>query len=213
MRKRLAGGLVAGLSVAAVVWHSRGRASEAELPCAATVLATATPPDSATPVRKVVVQNLEKQRGLATKLVRELAPDVLLAQEISLDTEEDALFPAHHVSPSGYGTAVYGRGDVRDIRAVVSPHAETGGFIYKKTTVALVDGVQYVSFHGYNGQPSKPIDKLVAHVDAVLEALRPGPTLFAGDFNTWTTAHRDAVAARLAEAGFRSEVNDLKNSE
>ena len=88
------------------------RQEEAELPCAATVLATATPPDSATPVRKVAVQNLEKQRGLATKLVRELAPDVLLAQEISLDTEEDALFPAHHVSPSGYGTAVYGRGDV-----------------------------------------------------------------------------------------------------
>ena len=150
---------------------------------------------------KVVVQNLEKKSGLAGALVRQHEPDVMLAQEISLRSEDSGLFPARHTSRAGFGTAIHG--EVTDVRLVTSPHAEVGGFIYKKTTVALAGGVQYVSFHGYNGQPLKSVEKLVAHVDAVLAVLHPGPALFAGDFNTWTQEHLDVVVGRMEAAGFR----------
>lgn len=223
---------------------------------------------------KVLVQNLQKKSGLGTRELRgQYDPDVLLAQEINLRTEDRALFPAINVSSvGGFGTAI-GLGvrqngaTCTDVRQVSSPYAELGGFIRKKTTVATValvvrkntgdicsnshrDGqlisnrgeeddcdnagdndndndnvndngndigtVQLVSFHGYNGQPLQNISKLVAHVDAVLAVLPPPttnngdggsdppiPVLFAGDFNTWTQAHLDAVESRLGAAGFR----------
>ena len=65
------------------------------------------------------------------------------------------------------------------------------------------EGVQYVSFHGYNGQPFKSVQKLVAHIDAVLSAMTlTSPAVFAGDFNTWSEEHLNAVKMRLQDAGF-----------
>jgi endonuclease/exonuclease/phosphatase family metal-dependent hydrolase len=152
---------------------------------------------------KVVVQNLQKRPGLASSLVHKHEPDVLLAQEISLKTEEPIFGTAHNTSKLGYGTAIYGMEAVTDVRLVSSPHAEIGGFIVKKTTVACCAGVQFVSFHGYNGQPMKSVSKLTDHVAAVLAVIPPGtPALFAGDFNTWTELHINAVKALMAKAGF-----------
>ena len=123
---------------------------------------------------------------------------------------------AHNTSKFGYGTAIYAKknpttatstatngaaaaatttvntGQTREsrtlsnIRYVDSPHAETGGFIYKKTVIATynytsknADGggetrnqIELISFHGYNGQPLKSVTKLVDHVKAVLEEVR-----------------------------------------
>ena len=62
--------------------------------------------------------------------------------------------------------------------------------------------MQFVSFHGYNGQPFKSIEKLVAHVKAVIHVLSPGPVVFAGDFNSWSQGHLSAVKTILNEAGF-----------
>lgn len=151
---------------------------------------------------KILVQNLEKKAGLATKLVEQYQPDILLAQEFSVSSE--SIDTVNNTSRLGYGTAIYSRtAAITNVRSVTSPHAEFGGFIFKKTTVADCMGVQFVSFHGYNGQPMRNVQKLVDHVDAVvLELERDRPCLFAGDFNTWSQVHIDAVTNILSDAGF-----------
>mmetsp|Transcript_21695 Transcript_21695/g.47160 ORF Transcript_21695/g.47160 Transcript_21695/m.47160 type:complete len:154 (-) Transcript_21695:198-659(-) len=102
----------------------------------------------------------------------------------------------------GYGTAIGSKFEPCDIKKVQSPYSEFGGFIRKKSIIATVKSVQVVSFHGYNGQPFKSKEKLVAHVEAVLAVLSPGPALFAGDFNTWSREHLLAVKRPLEEVGF-----------
>lgn len=151
---------------------------------------------------KVVVQNLAKTAGLATTLVELHQPDVLLAQEFNLSSE--SIDTVNNTSRLGYGTAIYSRAaEVTNVRKVASPNAEFGGFIFKKTTVADCMGVQFVSFHGYNGQPLRNLHKLVDHVNAVLSVLDVDrPCLFAGDFNTWSQAHIDGVNEVLGAAGF-----------
>jgi len=151
---------------------------------------------------KIVVQNLQKKHGLASKLIDELQPDVFLAQEVNLSSET-RIFQAHSTSRMGYGTAIHSKGTLRRIQSITSPHAEFGGFIYKKTTVAeCMGGTQVVSFHGYNGQPMKNVTKLVDHVSVVLKLLTPDPAVFAGDFNSWSVEHVDAITRVLEEAGF-----------
>jgi endonuclease/exonuclease/phosphatase (EEP) superfamily protein YafD len=164
---------------------------------------------------KIVVQNLQKKAGLASSLVEKYDPDVLLAQEINLATEENSSFCislVHNTSKKGYGTAIYGKkgkSALSNVKNVDSPHAEFGGFIRKKTIVATymneeANSVQFVSFHGYNGQPFKDASKLKDHVDTVLAVLNEtGPAVFAGDFNTWTQHHVDAIQRDLEKAGFR----------
>ncbi|XP_066920574.1 UPF0294 protein VIBHAR_03217-like [Clytia hemisphaerica] len=153
---------------------------------------------------KVLVQNLQKRDNLATELFKQYDPDVMLLQEININSEK-LNFPAHYVSRMGYGTAIGSKKlQVTNIKQIQAPYAEFGGFIRKKTTVATVDGIQFISFHGYNGQPFKNKDKLVAHVDAVLAQISTsGPALFAGDFNTWSKKHLQAVSSRLQQSGFR----------
>lgn len=153
---------------------------------------------------RVLVQNLQKRDGLATQLINEHNdPDVILVQEINLH-KESYDFQAYNVSSMGYGTAIGSKFELTDIKLVESPYAEFGGTIHKKTTVASLksQSIQFVSFHGYNGQPFKNVEKLVAHVDAVLEVLSSGPALFAGDFNSWTQEHLDRCKSSLESAGF-----------
>jgi len=150
---------------------------------------------------KVLIQNLQKRECLASQLSKKYHPDVMLVQEINLSSETSP-FLANNVSSMGYGTAIGSRFDVSDVMTIQSPYAEFGGFIHKKTTVATVKSVQFVSFHGYNGQPFKNKEKLVAHVEAVVAVLSPGPALFAGDFNTWTEEHLTAVKESLEKSGF-----------
>jgi endonuclease/exonuclease/phosphatase (EEP) superfamily protein YafD len=149
---------------------------------------------------KVLVQNLQKRDGLATELFEEHDPDVMLLQEINLHSEKHN-FPASNVSRMGYGTAIGSKLEVTNIKFVQSPYAEFGGMIRKKTTIASVNSIQFVSFHGYNGQPFKDKEKLVAHVEAALVQLVPGPVLFAGDFNTWSKDHLDAVMEKMDSFG------------
>jgi exonuclease III len=181
---------------------------------------------------KVLVQNLQKWKGLATELIELHQPDVMLAQEINWRSEDITNTTTKNNAAVcnisltlGYGTAIYGgnSGDLTNVRRINSPHAELliGGCIYKKTVMAdfcsnnnnnddndadTAVVIQFVSFHGYNGQPSKSIAKLVDHVVAVLEALNTSDisaAVFAGDFNTWSQAHLDAVRVPLQNAGFR----------
>lgn len=155
----------------------------------------------------IVIQNLQKIAGLASILLEEYEPDILLAQEINLRSEEskEPYNIAHNTSKiGGYGTAIFGRKELSDVRLVDSPHKECGGFVVKKTTVATYDSIiQLVSFHGYNGQPFKSISKLIDHVRAVLAVVnKDGAAIFAGDFNTWTPLHVEAVHKELEDAGF-----------
>ena len=161
---------------------------------------------------KVLIQNLQKRNSLATDLCNEYDPDIILAQEINLHTETNdgcCYFPANNVSSMGYGTAIgiHNKNKhkeefkVSDIKKVQSPNAEFGGMFYKKTTIATIQSIQFVSFHGYNGQPFKSISKLVEHVHAVVDVLSSGPVVFAGDFNTWSQEHVDAVKHELETVG------------
>lgn len=163
-------------------------------------------------ILNVLIQNLQKTPNLASDLLDDKDPDVMLAQEINLYSESGQDdFSASNVSSLGYGTAIVAHKSNRnknptitDVQRVESPFAEFGGLIRKKTTIATIDGIKFVSFHGYNGTPFKSIEKLVAHVDAVLSILSPfGPAVFAGDFNTWTKDHLEAVERSLKLAGFR----------
>lgn len=156
----------------------------------------------------IVVQNLNKISGLASFLVDRYQPHILLAQEISLSTEDAARkenFIAQHTSKrAGYGTAILSRTRLTSVQRVLSPHAEFGGFIVKKTIVATSNNIQFVSFHGYNGQPLKDVSKLVDHIKAVLAVLEEkGSAVFAGDFNTWTHLHVAAVQLELEKVGFQ----------
>jgi endonuclease/exonuclease/phosphatase (EEP) superfamily protein YafD len=152
----------------------------------------------------VLIQNLQKIKGLATKLINEQNPDVMLAQEINLNSESDSDFHTHNTSSLGFGTAIWSKMPITNIKLVESPYAEFGGIIYKKTTIASTKGITFLSFHGYNGTPFKSVDKLVAHVQAVLLIMSTdnGPAVFAGDFNSWTQSHLDAVKNLLEGAGF-----------
>ena len=150
----------------------------------------------------VLVQNLEKQAGLASALIDKYNPDLFLAQEISISSEV-VTFQAHSVSRRGYGTAIYSKQkQLSNIRTLLSPHAENIPFIVKKTTIANLENIQLVTIHAYNGWPTKKVEYLVDHIVAVLSSLEAGPVLFAGDFNTWTEAHVKAVRDTMAESGF-----------
>ena len=155
-------------------------------------------------IAKVLVQNLQKIKGLGTELINEHNPDVMLAQEINLNSESDSDFHAHNTSSLGFGTAIWSKSPITNIQLVESPYAEFGGFIHKKTTIACTKGITFISFHGYNGVPFRRIDKLVAHVQAILSSITTddGPAVFAGDFNSWTQSHLDAVKHVLEGAGF-----------
>lgn len=153
---------------------------------------------------KVIVQNLQKRKGLGTHLVGQYDPDVFLSQEInrSSETAFKNTNSADNTSSMGYGTLIYGKEKLSDIKRVDSPYYETGTFIKKKTTIATISGIQFVSFHGYNGQPFKNISKLVAHVKAALEKSDPYlPVIFAGDFNTWSQKHVDEVIEAMSRIG------------
>lgn len=152
---------------------------------------------------KILIQNLNKKKGLATKLVKEYQPDIMLAQEINLRSESINTV-SNTSSRLGYGTAIYSHtAEITNVKKVNSPNSEFGGFIYKKTTIADCMGIQFVSFHGYNGQPMCNVQKLVDHVKAVVAVLDEElPCLFAGDFNSWSQAHLDAVEKVLSNAGF-----------
>lgn len=150
---------------------------------------------------KILVQNLQKKAGLATKLVEQYDPDIMLAQEFGSASE--SIDTVNNTSWLGYGTAIYSRAALTNVRRVTSPHAEFGGFVFKKTTIADCMGVQCVSFHGYNGQPWRNVQKMIDHVNAVVSVLEDDPPcLFAGDFNTWSEVHIDGVKKVLGDAGF-----------
>eukprot|EP00560_Eucampia_antarctica_P006295 CAMPEP_0197824884 /NCGR_PEP_ID=MMETSP1437-20131217/2085_1 /TAXON_ID=49252 ORGANISM="Eucampia antarctica, Strain CCMP1452" /NCGR_SAMPLE_ID=MMETSP1437 /ASSEMBLY_ACC=CAM_ASM_001096 /LENGTH=296 /DNA_ID=CAMNT_0043424689 /DNA_START=134 /DNA_END=1024 /DNA_ORIENTATION=+ len=168
----------------------------------------------------VVVQNLEKRSGLASNIIEKMNPDLFLAQEISLHAEPIKFQAASVSKRSGYGTAIYaakkkGRQcQLTDIRTVLSPHAENIPFMVKKTTLAncivldkedgnINSSLQLVSIHAYNGWPTKNVDYLIEHINAVLDSIQPGPVLFAGDFNTWTEKHLNSVQTTMEKAGFR----------
>jgi hypothetical protein len=153
---------------------------------------------------KIVVQNLQKTSGLASQLVEEYAPDILLAQEVNKKGEPSQLFgDAFFTSRLGYGTAIYSSSGASCVRRVKSSKAELGGFIKKKTVVCTCSGIQCVTFHGYNGTPMRDVAGLVTHVKAVIDVLSPHqPAVFGGDFNTWTPAHLTAVSAELCAVGF-----------
>lgn len=175
----------------------------------------------------VLVQNLQKQTHLASDLITQYQPHLVLAQEVSLSSESASLFTEKAVaftSKRGYGTAIYSshttaaHHSLSNVHRVESPHAELGGFIRKKTIIATTridmddNGksnhrppvvVQWISFHGYNGQPFKQSSYLVDHVRAVLDLVDEDNAVFAGDFNTWSQSHLDAISIPLTDAGFR----------
>ena len=94
---------------------------------------------------KVLIQNLQKRDGLASSLDSKFNPDIILAQEINLQSES-LPFQAHNVSRMGYGTAIgigSSKGNNNDdnsdnstasfqitnVQCVNSPYAEFGGLI------------------------------------------------------------------------------------
>jgi endonuclease/exonuclease/phosphatase (EEP) superfamily protein YafD len=168
------------------------------------------------PLLHVIVQNLQKKPGLASGIIASTQPDVFLAQEINLESEKKASFPASYVSRRGYGTAIHAKtgSNISNIRRISSPHPEHLWTIVKKTTIATYNnatigssgcgGVELVTFHGYNGWPRRDeVHKLVDHVNAALAVVaKQGPAIFAGDFNTWTKKHLEAVGEALSRAGF-----------
>ena len=172
---------------------------------------------------KIVVQNIDEQRGLASQLIQELDPDILLVQDINLHSEEEDFLNNHIAEEEskilGGGNAIiYTKepSSLTDIQRITSPHPEFGGFVNSKTIVATVSvpkisKIRVVSFHGNNGQPmmsNKSISKLCNHVQAVLEQselmgdYEDYPAIFAGEFNTWTMKHMEAVTTLMQQAGF-----------
>ena len=157
---------------------------------------------------RIIVQNLQKSDGLATDLFEEYEPDVMLVEEINLHSEQHPYFPARSVSRMGYGTAIRIRSkklsEVTNIKYAQSPYAELGGMIRKKTTIATI-----------YGQTFKDKDKLVAHVDAVLAELDPGPAIWMqlrGNWLLWILIHVAIHRSRFCVgSGFRSRPGNSKS--
>ena len=115
---------------------------------------------------RIVVQNVQKRNHLCGDLIKEYDPDVALIPKVNLPSEDAIYFGvANFVSSLGYGTAIYSKTTpATNVRHIKSPHADAGGFIHKKTVVAIcpytvkyLPEIECVSFHGYNGQPRKRV--------------------------------------------------------
>mmetsp|Transcript_39425 Transcript_39425/g.77563 ORF Transcript_39425/g.77563 Transcript_39425/m.77563 type:complete len:105 (+) Transcript_39425:1330-1644(+) len=92
----------------------------------------------------------------------------------------------------GYGTAIYSSKGTQNTQSCLSPYAEFGGFIYKKTTISNSDGVQFVSFHGFNGTPSRDPKKLAAHVGTAVALLHKG-TFFENVEECWNQKNNTII--------------------
>ena len=97
---------------------------------------------------KICICNLQKRAGLASELIDRYNPDMMLCQEINLCSERDNFNgpnSANSTSRMGYGTAIYSSANspLVDVKAILSPYAEFGGIIHKKTTLATME-------RGYN---------------------------------------------------------------
>ena len=135
-------------------------------------------------------------------------PDVALFQEYWGAYQLAAVESESYIGVSStkkgfiYGTAIVTGGDLYDQHTVMSPHKEFLIGVQKATAIATVAGVQFASFHGYNGWPFKDPKKLYEHLIAVVLALKEGPAVIAGDFNTWTKEHLSTVSNVLGRYGF-----------
>jgi len=147
---------------------------------------------------RAIVHNLQKKPEVFLELLSGHCPDIVLAQEVTDGLPLDAA----NVSSLGYGTGIYSTTDVTNIKRINSPHAEFIPTMRKKTTIGTSHGVEWVSFHGYNGTPFRSAKKLTAHVRAALQALGSGPCVFAGDFNTWSQTHFESVKFEMIKHGF-----------
>lgn len=101
---------------------------------------------------KILIQNLQKQSGLAMEMMQTYQPDVMLLQEINIRSENAGknVTETHNTSRLGYGTAIYAYNNgganehqhhpykisLVDSHRVDAPFPEFGGFIHKKTTIA-----------------------------------------------------------------------------
>jgi len=173
---------------------------------------------------RVVCWNLEK-RDLVPYALNTFGADIGLFQEYNASFAMPGIEEYSRVealSFDTYGTSVFYRNSrfprLVERIAVNSPHGDFRprfwrGLVYKTSAIAVFDSLIVVSFHGYNGtlQGRRP-RKLADHVEAVLNALGPyltdrrRPVVFAGDFNTFTTEHHDAVEAVLVNHGFRKAI-------
>jgi endonuclease/exonuclease/phosphatase (EEP) superfamily protein YafD len=85
----------------------------------------------------------------------------------------------------------------------LSPHAEFMIGVQKTSCAVKIDGIWFISVHGYNGFPFKNVEKLQDHIDSILKSLDDltSPVVFAGDFNTWKDVHLDSVLKTCRKYG------------
>jgi hypothetical protein len=108
-----------------------------------------------------------------------------------------------------FGTSVFSREKPIAVHEVKSPHWDYRaqiwkGPIYKNTAVATFEnGLTVVSFHGFNGtMRGRDPEMLVDHIEAVLKVIPSGSCIFAGDFNTFTREHQEAVGLVMDKHAF-----------
>jgi hypothetical protein len=159
---------------------------------------------------KILSWNLHKQEALISWAALMQNFDVGLFQEVDFASNEThGYWIAKGESFDNEGTAIVAKLPLSGVNFVKSPWPDYRakfwkGKVYKVATIARVDGIEFVSFHGYNGTlQGKDPEKLRDHVERVLIALdREVPAVFSGDFNTWGPAHLKAVASTMHDNGF-----------
>jgi len=181
---------------------------------------------------RIICWNLEKRSELTHWAFDHKHPNIALFQEWVGKTEngaqDDGVFriemgkqgieldlgiAASFCKGSGVaGTCIMTTGiHIKKFTSVRAPKADYRlqfwkGMAHKATAIALlVSGLTVVSFHGYNGTfQGRKVEDLMGHIDVVMGSLQntDGPVVWAGDFNTFTAEHLQAVDDYMTAAGF-----------
>jgi hypothetical protein len=164
---------------------------------------------------KVLVCHVARDPSV-TKLLRSIGPDVALFQswwraenpEV-VDEYQSFLAEAFQSRGEPWGATVYARHAMDNKRVVRAPHREWLVGVRKATAIVEINGVTFVSFHGFNQYPFKQTGKLEDHLRLVLENLPQDlPSVIGGDFNAFCPELLDTVSNILFEYGFRVDIYD-----
>eukprot|EP01080_Neovahlkampfia_damariscottae_P003301 gene3301-5742_t len=160
---------------------------------------------------KVLCYNLEK-RELVSKMLLKYIPDIALFQEWVLAFNQESInlswsmkyTQSFEKKKKPCGTSIYSLKEPQSVVHHLSEHSEFVIGVQKSSCAVKIDDIWFISIHAYNGFPFKSVDKLQNHIESTLKSLgseNKHPIVFAGDFNTWTDVHLDAIKSTCEKFG------------
>ena len=171
---------------------------------------------------RIITWNLQK-KGLAPWSLQTFNPDFALFQEHWLKPNFNpkyfswAVFSTESLrkKDSPCGTSIYAKDHTAvDVLRLTTTQKEF--FIKARKTATAVRFIDFqtnkefylMSVHAYNGWPRHDVTKFALCIAEFLRALpHDKPALIAGDFNTFTKEHLDALNEEMVSQGFSRAIS------